>query len=45
VVTSIFGDGAWERSIQKVTAKDDDGKTQDAKMDQQAFRDLISIME
>ena len=45
VVTSIFGDGTWERTIQKVQGKDDDGKMQDARMDQESFRDLISIME
>ena len=45
VVVSIFGDGSWERLIQKVTAKDDGGSMIDARLDQEAFRDLISIMQ
>ena len=44
VVVSIFGDGTWERTIQKVTVKDDGGSMTDARLDQEAFRDLISIM-
>ena len=42
---SIFGDGSWENTIQKVQGKDDNGELVDARLDQEAFRDLISIMQ
>eukprot|EP00955_Chlamydomonas_euryale_P045550 353182-Chlamydomonas_euryale.AAC.42 len=45
VVVSIFGDGSWESTLQKVQGKDDNGVLIDARFDQEAFRDLISIME
>lgn len=45
VVVSIFGDGTWESILQKVQGKDDDGAMVDARMDQESFRDLVSIME
>jgi hypothetical protein len=45
VVISIFGDGAWESLLQRVQGKDDSGRVVDARMDQEVFRDLISMME
>jgi len=46
VVVALFGDGAWEDKMQRLTARDDSsGKLVDVVMDADAFRDLISVME
>eukprot|EP00882_Tetradesmus_deserticola_P014494 GHRQ01015414.1.p1 GENE.GHRQ01015414.1~~GHRQ01015414.1.p1 ORF type:complete len:159 (+),score=80.80 GHRQ01015414.1:68-478(+) len=45
VVMALFGDGAWQDSMQRLTAKDDAGKLVDVMLDQDSFRDLISVME
>lgn len=42
---TLFGDGAWEDTMQRLQAKDDDGVLVDVKLDQDAFRDMISVME
>jgi predicted Zn-dependent protease len=42
---ALFGDGAWEDAMQRLTARDDDGKLVDVVLDQEAFRDLISVLE
>lgn len=45
VVMALFGDGVWEDTMQRLTAKDEDGKLVDVKLDQEAFRDIISVLE
>jgi hypothetical protein len=45
VVMALFGDGAWQDSMQRLTAKDEAGNLVDVMLDQDAFRDLISVME
>eukprot|EP00775_Hariotina_reticulata_P011188 gene11188-11338_t len=44
-VMALFGDGAWEDTMQRLTARDDEGKLVDVVLDQEAFRDLISVLE
>lgn len=44
MVVALFGDGSWEQQVQRLQAKNDMGDLLDAQMDQEAFRDLISIM-
>lgn len=44
VVISLFGDGAWETSIQRLVGKDDAGDPVDVYLDQASFRDLLSIV-
>lgn len=41
---SLFGDGAWETSIQRLVGKDDAGDPVDVYLDQASFRDLLSIV-
>jgi hypothetical protein len=45
VVVALFGDGAWEDKMQRLTARDDSGNLVDVVLDSDAFRDLISVME
>lgn len=45
VVVALFGDGAWEDKMQRLTARDDSGSLVDVVLDGDAFRDLISVME
>jgi hypothetical protein len=45
VVVALFGDGAWEDKMQRLTARDDAGNLVDVVLDGDAFRDLISVME
>lgn len=45
VVMALFGDGAWEDTMQRLTAKDEAGKLVDVRLDQDAFRDIISVLE
>lgn len=45
VVMALFGDGAWQDTMQRLTAKDEAGNLVDVVLDQDAFRDLISVME
>jgi hypothetical protein len=45
VVMALFGDGAWQDGMQRLTAKDEAGNLVDVMLDQDAFRDLISVME
>jgi hypothetical protein len=43
---ALFGDGAWEDSMQRLTARDAaTGGLVDVVMDRETFRDLISVME
>jgi hypothetical protein len=44
VVISIFGDGAWESSIQRIVARDDGGIPTDVYLDLEAFWELETIM-
>lgn len=46
VVVALFGDGAWEDRMQRLTARDEaTGSLVDVVLDSDAFRDLISVME
>jgi hypothetical protein len=45
VVIAVFGDRRWEQQCQRVTAKDDDGQLVDVRMDQDVFRELISLLD
>lgn len=45
VVMALFGDGAWEDTMQRLTAKDEAGNLVDVRLDQDAFRDIISVLE
>ncbi|KAI8463135.1 MAG: hypothetical protein J3K34DRAFT_527240 [Monoraphidium minutum] len=48
VVMALFGDGAWEDQIQRLQAREEEGgggRLVDVAMDQEAFRDLISVMQ
>lgn len=45
VVMALFGDGAWEDTMQRLTARDDTGALVDVVMDKDTFRDIISVME
>lgn len=45
VVMALFGDGGWEDSMTRLTARDDDGRLVDVVLDADAFRDLISVLE
>lgn len=46
VVVALFGDGAWEDRMQRLTARDEGtGNLVDVVLDSDAFRDLISVME
>lgn len=45
VVLALFGDGAWEDAMQRLTARDDAGNLVDVVLTQEAFRDFISVME
>lgn len=45
VVVALFGDGAWEDRMQRLTARDESGNLVDVVLDSDAFRDLISVME
>ncbi|KAJ9524020.1 hypothetical protein QJQ45_022484, partial [Haematococcus lacustris] len=43
VVAAVFGDGSWERVLQPLKAKDDNDQVVDVVLDQDSFRELISI--
>lgn len=45
VVAAVFGDGAWETTLAKVQGKDEEGRLVDAVLDEDSFRDFISITE
>ncbi len=45
MVIAVFGDRRWEQQCQRVTAKDDDGQLVDVRMDQDVFRELISLLD
>jgi hypothetical protein len=45
VVIAIFGDRRWEQQCQRVTGKDDSGQLVDLQMDQDVFRELISLLD
>jgi predicted Zn-dependent protease len=42
---ALFSDGAWEETMQRLTARDASGGLVDVVLDREAFRDLISVME
>lgn len=44
-MVALFGDGAWEDKMQRLTAKDEGGNLVDVVLDADAFRDMISVME
>jgi hypothetical protein len=45
VVIAVFGDRRWEQQCQRVTAKDDNGQLTDVQMDQDVFREIISLLD
>lgn len=45
MVVALFGDGAWEDKMQRLTARDESGALVDVVLDADAFRDLISVIE
>jgi hypothetical protein len=45
VIMALFGDGAWEDRMTRLTARDDAGALVDVVLDSDAFRDLISVLE
>ncbi len=43
---SLFGDGSWENSLQRVAAKDEEtGELVELQLDKDLFREFISILE
>ncbi|KIZ00564.1 hypothetical protein MNEG_7396 [Monoraphidium neglectum] len=47
VVMALFGDGSWEDDMQRLQAREEEGgggDLVDVVMDQESFRDLISVM-
>ena len=44
VVSALFGDGGWEALMQRVQGKDEADKMVDVQLDQESYRELISVM-
>lgn len=42
-VSALVGDGLWEANLQPVPGRNEDGALVDVKMDEQTFRELISL--
>ncbi|KXZ55132.1 hypothetical protein GPECTOR_3g283 [Gonium pectorale] len=45
VVGSLFAGGDWTAVLQRVQARDEAGLLVDVRLDKEAFRDLISVMD
>lgn len=44
VVIALFGDGSWEDEKQPIQVTDDDGRLVHAQLDQDSFREMISVL-
>lgn len=44
VVMALFAGGSWEQNMQPLQARNDKGAVEEVKLDQETFRDLVSLM-
>lgn len=44
VVMALLGGGSWEQNMTPLQTRGEDGSVQDVRLDQETFRDMVSLL-